>query len=437
MALYNTIIKFIVLHICLLTFSFPLFSADVAVASIEDDSALRVSIRDSWLTKNLSEVLRNRSFIHTLPGGISVQVRAERRDNEVLVILARERNGVYTGWAQGSWIYFRNLNTGAPERIRIFLRSDPMAYVQFRPLGNDKTQLDVVVQGAYIVRGLPLGLPFNRLLSLPVEEVLAAAGGRFPRRYFDPDPQMYRDVRAFVGKVRSALPSLTFRDDGVLDENNRYVFIETLEGQTGTPGLNCSGFAKWIVDGVLRPVTGRRLDIGALKVPASPRTSSLAANYEDQDALFGLDWTRNLALEAARALRSPSFATLENVEVRQGTFAALVDRRGERAAVRNYPAFLLNAGFSIEGLQPLLYTLAVNEPGYLYLAAVSRERASALPLRQYYHVAVLVPYFSEYGVFQVAVFESAEETNLAGFIGRHPRGMVNLVRIPVEGIFDP
>ncbi|MDR2211353.1 MAG: hypothetical protein LBO65_07840 [Spirochaetaceae bacterium] len=416
---------------------FPLFAADVPVASIEDDSALRISIQDTWLTQKLPELLKNRPFIHTLPGGMSIQVRAERRSNEMLIILARERNGAYPGWAQGSWVYSRNLSTGAPERIRIFLRSDPMAYAQFRPLGEGKSQIDVVIQDAYVVRGLPVGLPFDRLLSLPVDEILAAAGDRFPRRYFDPDPQVYRDLRAFIGRVRSALPALSFRDDGAVDENNWYVFIETLEEQTGTPGLNCSGFAKWIVDGMLRPVTGKRLAIGALKVPVSPRSSSLAANYENRDPLFGLDWTRNLALEAARVLRSPSFAALENIEVRQGTFAALVDRRGERAGAKTYPGFLLNAGFALEGLRPLLYTLAINEPGCLYLASVNREEETALPLRHHYHVAVLIPYFNEYGIFQVAVFESAEETNLAGFIRRHPGAMVNLVRIPVEGNFNP
>jgi hypothetical protein len=368
----------------------------------------------------------------------------EARGNEFMVILARERNGAYTGWAQGSWIYSRNYTTGAPERIRIFLRSDPMIYVQFRPLGKDKSLMDVVLYEAYVVRGLPIGIPLDRLLTIPVEEALAAAGNRFPRRYFDPDPRMYRDTRAFVGAVRKLLPALNFEDDGTIDENGSYVFIENLRPQTTPVGLNCSGFAKWIVDGILRPITGKRLTVTALKTPVTQRTSSLAANFENRDSLFGLDWTRNLALEAARVLRSgdplkgtPSFATVENVEVRQESFAALIDRTRGSAAIKSYPGFLLNAGFSVEGIRPLLYTLAVNEPGNLYLASVNRERGPDPVQRQHYHVAVLVPYFNEYGVFQVAVFESAAETNLAGFIGRHPDAQINLVRIPVEGIFDP
>jgi hypothetical protein len=57
--------------------------------------------------------------------------------------------------------------------------------------------------------------------------------------------------------------------------------------------------------------------------------------------------------------------------------------------------------------------------------------------RQHFHVAVLVPYFNEYGNFQVAVFESAEETRFSNFRTRYPGHNINLVRLPVEGSFDP
>jgi len=423
-----------------------LFAADVLVSLIPDDSVLRLSIQNNWLfTEDPGQTLRNSPFTATLPGGGAVQVQAASRNNELNVFLLRERNGTFPGWAQGSWIYTRDLATGAPLRIRVFLRSDPQTYVQFRPLGTDKSIIDVVIYEAYVVRGLAIGIPFERLLTLPVEEALAAAGSRFPRRYFEPDPDLYQTIcpsrynrnNNLLARVRAVLPNLNYEDDGAIDERGRYVSIETLRPQTNPVGLNCSGFVKWLIDGMLRPVTGKTLAIEPLKAPATPRTSSLAANLEDRDSLFGLDWTRNLALEAARILRSPDFAQLDNVEVRRETFASLIDRTRGSAAARTYPGFLLNAGFSIEGLRPLLYTLAINEPGYLYLVSVNRERGSSPPQRQHYHTAALVPYFNEYGVFQTAVLESAEETNLAAFIGRHPGALINLVRVPVEGLFEP
>jgi len=422
-----------------------LFAADVPVSFIEDDSALRLSIQRAWLNETPAQVLKNRSFTANLPGGGAVQVQATSRNNELNVFLLRERNGEFPGWAQGSWIYTRDLSTGAPLRVRVFLRSDPQLYVQFRPLGLDKSQIDVVIYEAYVVRGLAIGIPFERLLTLPLEEALTAAGNRFPRRYFEPDPALYRNIcpsrdnrdKNLIARIRAVLPELNYEDDGAIDENGDYVFIETQRLQIDPIGLNCSGFVKWVVDGMLRPVTGKRLAIDPLKAPVTPRTSSLTANLEALDPYFGLDWTRNLALEAAKVLRSPDYARLENIEVRRETFAALIDRTKGSAAIKSYPGFLLNAGFSMEGLRPLLYTLAINEPGNLYLVSVNRERGTAPSVRQHYHTAVLVPYFNEYGVFQTAVFESAEETNLAGFMGRHPSSMINLVRVPIEGVFLP
>jgi hypothetical protein len=427
---------------------FPVFAQN---SLIPDDSALRVLIKDAWLTAEPPMVLRNKSFTDTIPGGGPVQVRTETRGGEFTVILARERNGSFPGWAGGSWVFTRRLDTGRAERIRVFLRSDPLAYVQFRPMeenpalggktmgSTNKSLLDVVIHEAYIVRGLPIGIPFDRLLTIPLEEALAAAGDKFPGRYFEPDPRMYRDVWEFVQKVRAALPGLKFEDDGALDEQGRYVFIRNLAPQEpGRGGLNCSGFSKWIVDGILYPVTKNRLAIDPLKEATARRGSSLAANYEDlRDPFFGLDWTRNLAMEAAKAYRGPGFASVEEVEVREETFAAVIDRTRGASYARSYPGFLRNAGFSMEGLRPLLYTLAVNEPGNIYLASVNNESGPQPSIRQHYHNAVLVPYFNEYGVFQITVFESAEETTFASFLGRHPGAMVNLVRVPVEGNFEP
>jgi hypothetical protein len=141
-------------------------------------------------------------------------------------------------------------------------------------------------------------------------------------------------------------------------------------------------------------------------------------------------------MEVFRAYRGPALATVEEVEVRSETFAAVIDRRGGAASARSYPGFLLGAGFGIEGLKPLLYTLAIDEPGFAYLASVNAEIGPEPRMRQHYHIAVIIPYFNEYGTFQTAVFESAEETSLNRFIARYPGQQVNLVRLPIEGKFD-
>jgi hypothetical protein len=383
-------------------------------------------------------VLNRPPRTYSLPGGGRIQVRTEAGRDEFAVVLARELGASFPGWAQGSWILTRKIGDGSLLRIRVFLRSDPYTFVQFRPLSGDKCRMDVVLYDAFVVRSQPLPIAFERLLTIPVEEILRIAGDKFPRRYFDPDPDNYRDVREFIAQVRRRLPALRFRDDGAIDERGRYVFIDTREEQEGPGGLNCSGFVKWVIDGILRPVTGDLLPIEPLKAAFGNRGSSFTEPYESlRDPFFGLDWTRNLAARANTVLRSPAFASLPEFEVRDAGFSALILRNGSASSVKTYPGFLPNAGFAFEGIHPLLYTLAVDEPGRIYLVSINKETDPAPRLRLYFHTAVLVPFFTETGAFRVVVFESAEETSFTGFKNRYGGCHVNLVRIPVEASFNP
>ena len=443
----------------LLFFTAGILWGDIPSNKIEDDSSLRISLEASWFRETPARVLAKRPETHTLRGGSRIQVRVEtsaRNQEEFAVVLAREQNGAFTSWAQGSWVLIRRKdNKSEGSRIMVFLRSDYNTYVQFRPFTDEKCQMDVVLYGAYITRSMPIPIPFERLYVLPLEEILATIGDRFPRRYFDPEPGAYRDSRAFAAAIRGRLHELSYLDDGAIDENGGYVFINTLAPQDtsaqadrkGQGGVNCSGFAKWVVDGILRPITGKRLSIAPLKAPFGDRGSSSTDAWEQsRDPFFGLDWCRNLAAQAGAVLRSPASSTLDEIEVRQWPFSQVLLRNPSGSVTYAYPGFLNNAGFGFEGLQPLLYTLAIDEPGRIYLAAVNKEIGApvtpdnprGLPLlRQYYHIAVLVPYFSESGVFQVAVFESAAETSFNRFRTRYPGQFVNLVRVPIEGKFDP
>jgi hypothetical protein len=429
-------------------FAPALSGLDQPTRKIVDDSSLRILLRDAWFTEMPGRVLPRKPEIRALGGGGRVQIRIEEGRNEFAVILARElAGGGFPGWAQGSWVLTRRKDTGEPARIRVFLRSDPYAYIQFRPLRDDKCQMDVVLYDAYIQQSLPLPIPFERLYTIPLEEVLGMAGEKFPRRYFDPDPANYRDLGRFIDGVRERLPDLTFVDDGAIDETGRFVYINTLEAQNGAGGLNCSGFAKWMVDGILRPLTGERLPVAPLKEPFGRRGSSFTEPWEHiRDPFFGLDWTRNLASRAASILRSPAFAGLEEIEVQTRPFSQVIVREHNASSLRAFPGYLRDAGFGFEGLQPLLYTLAIDEPGRIYLASVNTEMGPPATeenprgrprMRQHFHIAVLIPWFNEYGNFQVTVFESAEETSFNSFKTRYPAHAVNLVRIPVEDSFDP
>jgi hypothetical protein len=415
-----------------------LHGLDLPTRQIADDSSLRTVLRDTWFTEEPERVAGRPRFYYRLPNGDRIQVRAECGGDELMIILAREHNGEYPSWSQGSWILSRQRETGEPMRIRVFPRSDPQTYVQFRPIDQHRSAMDVVLYDAYVLRSLPLPYSIERLMVVPLEEVFSIVGNKFPRRYFDPHPTEYRNIRSMIGKVREVLPLLRYRDDGAIDENGRYVFIETLEPQTEEPGLNCSGFSKWIIDGILRPYTGTTLPIPPLKTAFGERGSSFTQPYEEMyDLFFGLDWGRHLASAAGTVLRTPDSGNLDEIEVHAAPFAALIEQTRSGAAIRSYPDYQINVGFQSEGIHALLYTLAIDEPGHLYIATISREMAEPQHLRQYFHLAVLLPHFTEAGEFQITVFESAEETSFAHFKTRYPKLFINLLRVPVEARFEP
>ncbi|MDR2606978.1 MAG: hypothetical protein LBC57_01180 [Treponema sp.] len=427
---------------------------DLPLSRIADDSALRLEIRDTWLLEVPGRVLAKGSERRNLAGGGRVEIRTESKGEEFNIVIARESGagrtmGSFPGYAQGSWVLSRRRDTGEALRIRVFLRSDAFTYVQFRPWTGDKCLMDLVLYDAYVLRSQPIPVPFERLYEISVEEALRLAGDRFPGRYFEAEPSNYREIREFIKIVRSQLPALNFLDDGAIDENGNYVFIKDGRPQEGEKGLNCSGFAKWIIDLLLMPYTGAPLPIAPLKAPAGNRGSSFTKAFEElRDPFFGLDWTRNLALSAAAVLRSPGAAVIEEVEVRESSFSDLILRdpkTSSPAGERSYPGYIENAGFGMEGLQPLLYTLAINEPGTVYLASINTEMSGpprknqylSLRLRQHFHIAVLLPYFNEEGEFRIAVFESAAETAFSRFRSRYPGHYVNLVRIPLSASLMP
>ncbi|MHC6202515.1 hypothetical protein ACYULU_04885 [Breznakiellaceae bacterium SP9] len=413
---------------------------------IVDDSALRRLYHNILLTELPQKALQFTPQIEELAGGgqVLVQVKEDAARNEFSIIFARElgETGNFPAWSKGTWILTRDKRDGKALKIQVFLRNDENTYIQFRYLSENKCLFDQVIYDSYYTRSLPIAIPFERLYTAPLEEVLALVGEKFTRRYFEPDPDAYREVRFFADKVRARIDAegLEFGDDGAIDEQGRYVYIKDGTPQNNEAGLNCSGFSKWVVDGILWNQTKSRLPIAPLKEPFGDRGSNFSAAWEAlRDPFFGLDWTRNLASIAAAKLRSPAFSTLEEIEVRDWHFSSLI-QKGNPVA---YPGFHPNSGFGIEGLIPLLYALAIDEPGRIFLAAVNEERGAPVTpdnlrgiprMREYFHIGVLVPYFNEAGRFEVRVFESAEETAIRSFIN-HPGRSVNLVRIPIQAAF--
>lgn len=351
-------------------------------------------------------------------------------------------------YAQGSWILKRESSTGQLVQAKVFLRSDPGCFVRIYPDG-DRSRMDLVIYGGVMNREVPLPLPFERVFASRFGDIVAWTAGTVDWQLLSPQLGMYESSRTFVAAVRARIPFLRYADDGALDAEGRPVYIASGASQTAPAGLNCSGFVKWIVDGFYHPLAGGYLDTKAMALRHSDlRSSSFAAPFEEElDPYFGLDWTRNLGVAIAdAALPSRRHGLMEN-DVSESPFALIAAEAMATKApaavngsslYEDYPAADSDLGYEGPGLKALLYTLAIEEPGTIYLASLSRRDGQSIAgLRRHYHVAVLVPYFEENGQFRIVVFESAAETSIDSLVARVGKDFVHLVRVQILPDFDP
>ncbi len=419
--------------------------AGVPADGYPDSAAVRAQIADSWLEAELDPLSVFLSADYT-DRYVRTFTVSQKKD-PVAGLIAITVAPVVPDGMQGTWILNRRLSDGMPDHIRIYPERDADRFITLRPDGDNpekgKTLLDFHLYGGYACRGIPVGLPFIKMYTASFSAIVKMTAGTVPWNLLVPDVYRYRDITAVSDTIRDRLDSLVYLDDGAFDEKGKPVLIadgspqdpksvrlalapgQKQESITG--GVNCSGFGKWIVDGIVRPRAGAGLYVNPLKTAtASPVNHFTDPWRESRDLFFALDWTRNLA---------SAVVTLDTGRI------VTPDASGVDVTVEPFAGgsgYEKNVGYRAEELMPMLYWLAVRESGNFYLGAVSSERGEP-KMRQYHHVAAFFPYFEKDGSFQVAVFESAAETRIDVFINRNAGSFVNLVRVrvPEAGYFQP
>ena len=336
---------------------------------------------------------------------------------------------------QGEWRLYRSMATGQAEEIRIFPLNDENVFVSVYPppAPQKKTFLSIEIYGSKLCDNIPVGGSFESLYHMPLSRIYEMTDTLAPWYIFSHNNSDYNDIISVVHSIQTLLPRLVYTEDGAFDENGKAVHIKDLSPQAEEEtwgkdiigGVNCSGFAKWIVDGIIRPAAGNGLFIQPLKTPTdNPDSHFTKPHREQRDLFFGLDWCRNLAAAVVTLNAGKTVLPAESgTDVTDSVFA---DGTG----------YSRHTGYPVEELIPLLYYLAVKEPGCFYLGAVNRLRGNP-PLRQYHHIAVFFPYFSAENGFCITVFESAAETDKQVFIERNKDAFIHLsrVKVPEAGRF--
>ncbi len=432
---------------------------------IPDSAGIRKNIAKFWFLDDTKKVEKQIPQIEYDNKGNRFKIRAVHlKEKDLLAVVISPIDTEFSNHKkvpQGTWILYRNYTTGEPKYIKIFPRENPELYLQIKPENDNyksgKSIVDICLFNAYVRKNISIGIPFNSLYYLNLLELKENTKMILPWKIFDP-PITYGGIEATADIIRERLKTLVYMDDGAFDAFGNPVHLKNGKSQTNTEiaknvdknqklsevkgGVNCSGFVKWIIDGIIKPVAGQGTFIKALTTKTEVPDTYFTKPYEDKKLFFGLEWIRNLAAASLSLnLKRTVLPIGSGIDVKVEPFALVAPIQNKTNSIQDIASFKgyeKNAGYQTNYLQALLYYLASSEPGHFYLAAVNKDMDKN-QLRYYYHVAAFFPYFDIFGNFHIAVFESGEETSIESFIKRNKDAFTALVRIraPQIGLFNP
>lgn len=445
-----------------------LFSFD----QIPDSVEVRESLIDSWFSAPLEKVMQREAETYTDSKGNTFTVSGKYAEDEkdcyaisIVPVLTRYRPVERGLVSPGTWILYRNAETGAPLFIKVHPRENSALSIRLHPAlkkaHSGKSFIDICLFNAYVCRDISLGLPFERLYAVSLERLRELTKAVIPWYLFDPPP--YSPVKAMAKIVENHSYRLVQIKDGCFDHDGNPVHISDLQAQTEFEitaalnmrqirsevigGIDAAGFAKWIIDGMVRPVAGQGTIIQSLKLSTSvPKTHFTKPYLETRNIFFGLDWIRNLGSAALSLnLKRTVYPADSGLDVTSCPFAlteaAPLPLKESAEMESAQPAFLgyqPHAGYQTSYIIPLLYYLTVAEPGHFYLACINSDTEDA-SVRVYDKVAVFLPYFDNWGEFHLDIYEGNEPISPNDFIEKYKDTYTAIIRVwaPEEGLFNP
>lgn len=382
----------------------------------------------------------NEEALSTLPEWIVIETTGVRVNFFTEKVINEDGGNIYfcfshgpdldfTRGTIGSYIIKRSLdnyddiNYGISQ-IKIFYKNDNESFIRIRPAENKQESLmEIHLFERTLQKNIRIPLTLAELSRRSFSDLAQLSSNYVDWNFYISDyKKLYGDeVRLLSEAIDPLLNYLKDNDDGAIDINGNFVYIDSLNLQEGDGGLNCSGFAKWVVDGIYKPVTGENIDISYLKEKHYELRGNRWSDKleKDDDPYFGLDWTRNLAYEILKLTEPES--DVVSVDVKN----------------LRYHFQKENIGFAIDNLKTVLYELAVTYPYNFYLGSLNSKSSEPPYLRQHTHVVVLFPYIDKKGNFQVQVYSLNDKISLGYLKNNWKDNFIHLVQIEASARFEP
>ena len=440
---------------------------------IPDSAEIREAITASWFSAPIEKVIKKAPELHTDSKGntftVSGKYAEDSRNIYTISIVPHltdysfpEHNLI----PQGTWMLYRKADTGAPLLIKIYPRENPALSVSLRPASqkaySGKSFIDICLFNAYVRKDIAIGVPFETLYHISLLRLKALSHAIIPWDLFNP-PRDNSSVKTMSRIVENLRYRLVRVKDGCFDHNGKLVHISNSQPQTELEitaamnidqirseiigGVDSAGFAKWVIDGIIRPIAGQGTVVEALKRATEvPKTHFTKPYIDTENVFFGLDWIRNLGAAALSLnLNRTVYPDSSGLDVNSCPFAltgaAIPMGSSAKTGSVKQPAFLgyqRYAGYQTSYLLPLLYYFTIVEPDHFYLACISTV-SSATELRMYDRIAVFFPYFDSLGEFHLDIYEDGELIPVDEFIEKNKDSYTAMVRVraPEKGLFNP
>ncbi|MCP4295376.1 MAG: hypothetical protein GY786_07200 [Proteobacteria bacterium] len=290
--------------------------------------------------------------------------------------------------------------------------------------------MDVYMFGSRIYESILIPVDFKRILISPFSILLNLTDDsiNWDDLFTDVSWLEWKNIKSIVNSIKPCLDDIVEVDDGAQNQYGDFVYIEDGREQDASAGLNCSGFTKWIADGVYSSydeksdTDSKYIDLELLKTATEENRdrNEWNRNFADRDPYFGLDWIRNIA-DILYKRRTGLESDSSDFDVNETPYFTYVN----------------NIGYPISDLSAVLYLQAVKNPGTFYLGAINTEFGSKPVLRQYRHVAAFFPWFSEDGDFHISVLDTGSQKSVIELEGQFPGAFVQLVQIEGVERFSP
>lgn len=394
-------------------------------ASFFENYEIRQELKDTIFAPFLTVLNTPKKIFSQSGSDIPVKFEVRKSAEHFYMLFLNEYNYAYPVWGRGSYIIKRDIRTGDFLQLKIFLQNDEGSYLRLFPVG-DRTRMDVYLFGSRIYESILIPVDFKRILVSPFSILLNITHDSIDWKsiFTNVHWSEWGVISGMVKAIKPYLVDISEVDDGAQNRFGDFVFIESESRQDGGIGMNCSGFTKWIADGLYSSypaeveLYGPYIDLETLKTEhrGYEETDNVwNKNNIDRDPYFGLDWIRNIA-------------------------SVLYERKtGIKSGIKDFDVndtpyfhYIEDIGYSIEDLSAVLYLQAVKNPGSFYLGAINTEFGTKPVLRQYRHVVALFPWFTPDGDFHISVMDTGSEKYTVSLEGQFPGAFVQLVQVEGE-----